>query len=450
LFAGRQKNSGQASGKANAACAHTFAAPPAIDSQGRAASPKVEHLGLLRDWSPARTFRKLHDRGLTPRIEPVYLILSFFWLVVVAYLLVRALRQRRALTSLRSGSFRDAPPVTVVIPARNEGCNIGTCLKSLVRQRYGGRLGIVVVDDDSADDTNGQVRAVASIDKRISLIRAPVLPPDWVGKVNACHAGAAAVPADVEWLCFMDADMWADARLLASAVSAAVREKLDLLSLAPRQELGSFAERLILPCGLYLLGFCQDLDHVQSKDSGDAIATGQFMLIRREAYGAVGGHGAVSGAICEDVELARLFKRRGYSVIMKDGSAFLSTRMYTGWSTLWPGIAKNLSDMLGGPSKTILTAAIALVLAWATFVIPALDIAACAASSHDACLAAGPALLGSMAAIALHVAGAAHFGIPICYGLLFPVGYGAGVLLALDSVRSKWLGRIRWKGRTYK
>ena len=380
----------------------------------------------------------------------MYLLLSFFWLAIVAYLLTRAFRQRRALAPLRNGALRDAPPVSIVVPARNEGRNIGACLSGLARQRYGGRLSIVVVDDDSTDDTAAKVLAFGAADRRVSLVRAPALPPDWVGKVNACCAGAGAVPADVEWLCFMDADMRADARLIASAVNAAVRETLDLLSLAPRQELGSFAERLILPCGLYLLGFCQDLDHVQSKDSRDAVATGQFMLIRREAYDAVGGHRAVSSAICEDVELARLFKRRGYRVIMKDGSAFLSTRMYTGWSTLWPGIAKNLSDMLGGPSKTILTATIALVLAWATFVIPTLDIAACAASSHDACLAAGPALLGSMAAVALHIAGAAHFGIPTWYGLLFPVGYGAGAFLALDSIRSKWLGRIRWKGRTYK
>jgi chlorobactene glucosyltransferase len=380
----------------------------------------------------------------------VYLFLSLFWLVLVAYLLVRAFRQRGALQRLSSGSPRDAPSVFVIVPARNEGHNIGACLESLLSQRYAGRFGIVVVDDDSTDDTAAKVLAFGDAGKRLSLIRAPALPSDWVGKVNACCAGVAAVPADIEWLCFMDADMHADARLIASAVNAAMREKLDLLSLAPRQELGSFAERLILPCGLYLLGFSQDLDHVQSKDCDDAVATGQFMLLRREAYDAVGGHAAVPGAISEDVELARLFKRRGYRVILKDGSALLSTRMYTGWQTLWPGVAKNLSDMLGGPSQTILKAVAALVLAWAALVLPLMDVAACASSSHDACAAITPALIGSAAAVALHIAGAQHFGIPAWYGLLFPVGYGAGTFLALDSVWSKWLGRRRWKGRTYK
>lgn len=380
----------------------------------------------------------------------VYLILSLFWLVIVAYLLGRAFRQRGALERLSKGFPKETPPVFVIVPARNEGHNIALCLKGLLSQHYNGRFGIVVVDDESSDDTAEKVRAFADTDRRLSLVRAPALPPDWVGKVNACCAGVAAVPADVEWLCFMDADMRADPPLIASAVNAALREKLDFLSLAPRHELGSFAERLILPCGLYLLGFSQDLNQVQSRDCDDAIATGQFMLLRREAYDAVGGHAAVSSAISEDGELARLFKRRGYHVIMKDGSAFLSTRMYTGWRTLWPGVAKNLSDMLGGPSRTLLKAALALVLAWAVLVIPTMDIAACANGSHDACVAVAPAVLGSAAAVALHIFGAAHFGIPAWYGLLFPIGYGAGAMLALDSVWSKWLGRRRWKGRIYK
>ena len=380
----------------------------------------------------------------------MYLILSLFWLAVVAYLLARAFRQRGALERLSGGIPENAPPVFIIVPARNESQNISPCLKSLLSQDYDGRIGIVAVDDDSADDTPAKVRALAGTDGRLSLIRAPALPPGWVGKVNACHAGAAAVPAGIEWLCFMDADMRAEPPLIASAVNAAIREKLDFLSLAPRHELGSFAERLMLPCGLYLLGFSQDLNQVQAKDCDDAVATGQFMLLRREAYDAVGGHAAVADAVSEDVELARLFKRRGYRVIMKDGSALLSTRMYTGWRTLWPGIAKNLSDMLGGPAHTVLKAAAALVLAWAVIVIPVMDIAACANGSHDACVAVAPAMLGSAAAVALHIFGAAHFGIPTWYGLLFPVGYGAGAVLALDSVWSKWIGRRRWKGRTYK
>ena len=154
---------------------------------------------------------------------------------------------------------------------------------------------------------------------------------------------------DAQWLCFLDADMRVTPRAIASAVETASDRKLDLLTLAPRHDLESFAERLMLPCGLYLLGFYQNLEKVQATDSDAVVATGQFMLIRREAYDAVGGHAPVRDAICEDVELALLMKRRGYRVLLMDGNLLLRTRMYTGWSTLWPGFAKNLIQLLGGP-----------------------------------------------------------------------------------------------------
>jgi chlorobactene glucosyltransferase len=308
----------------------------------------------------------------------------------------------------------------------------------------------VVVDDHSSDDTAAIVRRFAARDRRVVLIKSPPLQPGWTGKVNACVAGARTVAAAADWLCFLDADMRADPQLVASAVAAAKRDGIDLLTLAPRQELESFAERLILPCGLYLLSFSQDLVKVQAPDSDDAAATGQFMLIRREAYEDVGGHAAVSRSIVEDVDLARLMKRRGHRVLMQDGTALLSTRMYTGWATLWPGIAKNLCRMLGGPAATLITVAAGVTLAWATVVVPVLDLAGCVHGTPDACVAAVPALAAAAAAFGLHLAGAAYFGIPLVYGLLFPLGYTAGALIALDSLRWHMSGRVRWKGRVYR
>ncbi|HZD89352.1 MAG TPA: glycosyltransferase, partial [Pseudolabrys sp.] len=251
----------------------------------------------------------------------------------------------------------EAPHVAVIVPARDEAANIGPCLRSLMGQCYPvDRLSIVVVDDHSSDGTRAIAEHLAQVDPRISLISAPPLPPRWLGKVNACCAGAAAVAGHVDWLCFIDADMRAEPLLIASTVEAARTEKLDLLSLAPRHQLLSFAERLILPCGHYLLSFTRDLARAQAPDSDDVTATGQFMLLRRAAYDAVGGHAAVCTDICEDLELARRFKQRGHHVLLEDGGKLLSTRMYTGWDTLWPGIAKNLVDMLGGALPTVLTA----------------------------------------------------------------------------------------------
>lgn len=384
---------------------------------------------------------------------PTPVLLSALWLALVIWLIARAVRQRSVLAGVplgASGAEGDLPRIAVIVPARDEAANIAPCIESLVGQRYpADRLALIVVDDDSSDDTAGIVAALARSHGRLTLVRTPPLPQGWKGKVHACCAGAAAAPADAQWLCFLDADMRAAPEAIASAIQAACGRQLDLLTLAPRHELESFAERLMLPCGLYLLGFYQDLAKIQAPGSDRVVATGQFMLLRRAAYDAVGGHASVRDAICEDVELALRMKRRGHRVLLMDGSRFLSTRMYSGWSTLWPGFAKNLIQLLGGPVRTVLAAPVVVGLAWIAIGLPLLDVMAALHGVHGAGLALLLAALGSAAVLGLHIGGAAHFRIPWWYGLLFPLGYTAGALMALDSVRWRLTRRVQWKGRVY-
>src|SRR5215467_1189485 len=387
-----------------------------------------------------------------PRSDPL-LVLSSLFLAAVVWLIARAVRENGALVRVRpspAAAGSTLPSLTVVVPARDESTNIGACLRSLLVQQYPTeRLRIVVVDDDSQDDTAAIVATMAATDSRITLLAAPALPPGWKGKAHACWYAVQAVPADTDWLCFLDADMRAHPLALASAVQLAQAGTLDLLSLAPRHELGSLAERLIIPCGLYILGFSKDQARIQAPESEEALCTGQFMLVRRSAYQQVGGYAQVRDSICEDLDFALALKRTGHKVRLEDGSAVLVTRMYTGWSTLWPGFAKNLVDMLGGPARTLLTAVSAVVLSWGAVILPLIGAAACHGGRHGACVALLPALLGSGAAFGLHLAGALHFGIPWWYGLTFPIGYTAGALIAFDSIRWRLVRRVEWKGRRY-
>ena len=380
------------------------------------------------------------------------LVPSTAWISFVFILVIRALRQQTAHQELSSNEeVNELPAVCFVVPARDEEENIERCIRSLLIQNYPReRLSVVVVDDDSTDRTGSIVRAIAAEDDRLRLVRAPVLPPDWKGKTNACCAGADASPSTVEWLCFIDADVWGEPSLARTAVAFALKNETDLLSLTPRHQLRSVAERLIIPCGLFILAFTQNLAKVQSPDSGEAVVTGQFMLVRRQAYDAVGGHASVRTAICEDVELAKLMKRRGHRVLLLDGRRLLTTRMYDGWRTLWPGFAKNLTEMLGGVPRSILIAALALAVAGASVLLPIFYAVGCANGSKGACVGLAVASIGSTAVFALHIAGAVHFEIPFWYGLLFPVAYVAGAFIALDSVRWRAKRRILWKGRVYR
>jgi chlorobactene glucosyltransferase len=383
----------------------------------------------------------------------VELLFSCAWFAIMAWLIARALNQRRLLPHLDASSppsTERAPHVVVIVPARDEEANIGPCLQSLLRQDYpASRLSVLVVDDHSADATAAIARGIAGRDARVAVSQSPPLPPGWVGKSHACWIGTRAAAPETEWLCFIDADVRTKPALLSSAMRAALAQRLDLLSVAPRQELQTFAERLILPCGLILLSFIQDLRQVQARSGGEVTATGQFMLVRRDAYEAVGGHAAVCSAICEDLEFARRLKQSGRSVLLMDGEELVSTRMYTGWRTLWPGLAKNLVDTLGGPTTTLSMALTGVVLAWAAPVIPLFGLAGCAQGVEGAPSALALALLGSGAAFGLHIAATFYFRIPFWYGLLFPLGYTAGALMAFDSVRRRLSGRVSWKGRIY-
>ncbi len=148
-------------------------------------------------------------------------------------------------------------------------------------------------------------------------------------------------------------------------------------------------------------------------------------------------------------EFARRLKQAGYAVLLMGGDALLTTRMYTGWRTLWPGLAKNLVDTFGGPAATLGIALAAVILAWAAYLLPLLDLLAVRSGNDGAWPAALLALAGSGAALGLHIAAAFYFRIPFWYGLIFPFGYTVGAAMAVDSVRRRLSGRVIWKGRIY-
>jgi chlorobactene glucosyltransferase len=144
-----------------------------------------------------------------------------------------------------------------------------------------------------------------------------------------------------------------------------------------------------------------------------------------------------------------MIKKAGGRVELQDGKSLVSARMYTGWKSLWTGLSKNLVEMLGGQTATVITALLVLVLSLASVLLPAVDGIRCANGFAPDCIALAPALAGTAAAAGLHVAGALYFRTPFWYGLMFPVGYSVGACLALESLRRHWRGKIVWKGRSY-
>ncbi len=234
------------------------------------------------------------------------------------------------------------PEISVIVPARNEEACLADCLRSLVGQA-GPSHEIIVVDDHSADAT----RAIAE-SFSVRVIAADSLPTDWSGKCNAAWTGARS--AKGKWLLFTDADTKHEPDSIASGLREAVASGAALLSYSPQQEVSGFWERALMPVIFAELAAAYPPEDVCDVNSPVAAANGQYLLIRRDVYDAIGGHAAIATAILEDVELAKQVKRAGHTLQFR-WSDVVSTRMYRSFPQMWEGWTKNLALLFPHPRK---------------------------------------------------------------------------------------------------
>ena len=325
------------------------------------------------------------------------------------------------------------PDVSIIVPARNEEANIGDCLKSLTSQT-GVAFEIIVVDDGSTDRT----REIAQGFGGVRVISPEPLRENWTGKNNALVAGAK--EAHAGWLLFTDADTIHLPHSLAGALAEAKEERADLLSYSPEQIVVSIGQRAVMPVIFAELAVQYPLQKVRDQSSDVVAANGQYILVRREAYDAVGGHAAVATEILEDVALARLFRKAGKRVYFRYGGDAVRTRMYRNWVQLREGWTKNLALLFPHPGLLALQSLLLWFVAWFT-----IDMAASGALSRRfACIAAG-ALWWILVYRRIR---AAHF--TTANNLLaMAVGLPMFAYLLLRSKKAHSKGQVSWKGRAY-
>jgi glycosyltransferase involved in cell wall biosynthesis len=346
------------------------------------------------------------------------------------------------------------PTVSVIIPARNEEASLGACLESLVSQT-GVSFEIVVVDDHSTDhtreiaesfaadrggDADAEPRTPSSGGARnasaVRVIEADPLPEHWTGKNNAVATGARA--ARGEWLLFTDADTVHLPGSLARALAEAKEHNADMLSYSPEQIAVSFWEMAILPVVFAELARQYPPSKVSDPNSPIAAANGQYILIRREAYDAVGGHAAIASEILEDVALARAVKASGRKIRFRYAADAVRTRMYRNFSQLREGWTKNLALLFPSPGWLAVESLFWWVFPWSMLFLSAAD------PRHWWWFAAGILIFSRNAArmrranfdLTMEFLGA-FFGMPMFAYLL------------LRSKRAHGKGSVSWKGRTY-
>jgi glycosyltransferase involved in cell wall biosynthesis len=234
--------------------------------------------------------------------------------------------------------------VSVIVPARNEEACLGACLESLAAQT-GVSFEIIVVDDGSTDRT----REIAQSFPSVRVVDPRPLPPGWSGKNNALVAGAK--QARGEWLLFTDADTVHRAGSLARSIAEARHQKVALLSYSPEQEVHGLWEKAVMPVIFAELASIYRPSEVSDPASSAAAANGQYILVSRGAYDAVGGHAALATSLLEDVALARAVKASGHKIFFRYGGDAVRTRMYRSFAQLREGWTKNLVLLFRSPMR---------------------------------------------------------------------------------------------------
>jgi len=262
------------------------------------------------------------------------------WLLFPPIVMLRVV-QSRSLSDQPLSLPEHPPLVSVVVPARNEARNIGRCIASILATTYA-RVEVILVDDHSTDDTARIAREAGRDDPRLVIVANPDLPNGWFGKQWACANGAAIAKGQL--LVFTDADTEHAPDLLTRAVNAMRADRADLLSVAGRQVTLSFWERIVQPQVFWMLlaRFGGTESITRARRAEDVIASGQFLMMARETYDAIGGHESVRDKVAEDLALGQRVFRDGGRVRLIRGEEQLATHMYASLSELVQGWGKNV------------------------------------------------------------------------------------------------------------
>ncbi|MGN6136492.1 MAG: glycosyltransferase family 2 protein [Aureliella sp.] len=285
-----------------------------------------------------------------------------------------------------------SPRISVLIPARDEQSSIGGCLESVLacRSLTSSEMEVIVMDDDSSDDTRAICEQMAANDARLSVRSGGGLPAGWNGKQHACWQLALA--ARGQWLLFIDADVRLSSDAIPRLLAAASQAEVDLLSGFPRQITGTFFERLLIPLMHFVLLGYLPLERMRASPGAEfAAGCGQLFLARQTAYAACEGHKAIAASRHDGLKLPRSFRRQGLKTDVFDASDIASCRMYHSGREVFRGLLKNATEGIANPRTivpfTVLLAGaavlppvslvLAIVRGWSPWVITELAVACC-------------------------------------------------------------------------
>lgn len=351
------------------------------------------------------------------------------------------------------------PRVVAVIPARDEARFIPETIRSVLGQNHAGSLKVYLVDDRSSDGTADAARAAAQEVQDcppFRVVTANERPEGWAGKVWALHQGVEAASGEEHtYFWFTDADIMHSPDVLASLVTRAEKEGLDLVSVMARLYASTVWDRLLIPAFVFFFGKLYPFRWVNDHSRGTAAAAGGCVLVRRDRLVEAGGLAVMKNAVIDDCALARLVRGR-----WGEGKLWLglsqdvrSIRPYDGLRGIWDMVARTAYVQLR--RSPVMLAVTVLGMVWLYLFFPAMlgagiGLLAIGSGGAAAWVMLGSGTVGWGLMAGLYVPTLRWYGMCGCWSALLPVSALLYTLMTVDSGLRSWRGRGGgWKGRTY-
>lgn len=379
-------------------------------------------------------------------IQPL-VVLALVAVVISAIALVMTVRNLGRYRPVPA-STRRSGSLSLCIPARNEAANLAACVESGL-DAAGGEFGlehfeVLVYDDGSTDGTADVLDGLVARDPRVRRVETVPLPSGWNGKQHACERAGQAATGD--WLLFTDADVRFAPQTFAAAVAEAERRGVDLLSTFPRQQTATLGEALFVPMISFILFSYLPMGRMQrTLDPAASAGCGQYLLVRREAWIACGGHAAFRASMHDGIRLPRLLRTHRHATDLFDGTAAVACRMYRGFGECWRGFGKNAYEGLG----SIWLLSLVTVLHVVGHLFPwAILAAAVAVPACRAPWVLGPAAVAAGIQLAQRSLLSRRFHQGLTPVLLHPIGVLLSIAVQWWSFILHVCGRRTWRGRT--
>ena len=377
----------------------------------------------------------LHDNILT-----LLLLVAFACAVFFA---VNGLFNHKALGRLAGGDLRRRPLVSILIPCRNEQEYISACLDSILEQKYS-HLEILVLDDHSEDDSAKILSRYAKEYDNVTIFQGNSLPEGWTGKNWACHQLYEASRGDV--LLYCDADTQIGRDLIQDAVAELENRALGFVSIFPQRKSTNVFDRWIWSFTSWVIASWVPLWLAyQTRVGVLAVGFGQFLMLRRNAYEAIGGYEALRGNSLDDFEIARRIQTAGIDWRVYSSGGRLTTAGYRSTKDALDGYGKSIFPALGGNGLTLLLAWLLLAnVTWTPAILLILE------SLQWITITTDQLQLASFCVMAMLITWAAagvKLRISTLTTLLYPIAITSVLYTAVMSYLGIRRGTMTWKDR---